>query len=77
MQIPATPVVANWLEWGFPFRRTHCIHNKLRYPLELEDSIKSDIKLHSAYTYENNYKAYVYPKRSVNENWVLKLNQIV
>ena len=33
-------------------------------------------KLHSAYTYENNHKAYVYPKRSVNENWVLQLNQI-
>jgi hypothetical protein len=44
MQIPATPVVANWLAWGFPFRRTHCTHNKPRYPLELEDSIKSDIK---------------------------------
>ena len=28
-------------------------------------------KLHSAYTYESNHKAYVYPRRSVNENWVL------
>jgi hypothetical protein len=28
-------------------------------------------KLLSAYTYDNNHKAYVYPRRSVNENWVL------
>ena|GEM_PF-4045262 len=33
--------------------------------------------LHIAYTYENNHKAYVYPRRSVNENWILELNQIV
>jgi hypothetical protein len=26
-------------------------------------------KQYSAYTYENNYKAYVYPRRNVNGNW--------